>query len=121
MVPGEDLALRSRGAPGSMSPERCAPTPRDGADAFGDACRAGLAIFLTGSGLQTIVISPERSEMAIALPPTIERFIEASNSRDLEIANDRFAEEAVVEDEGRTHRGIVEVRAWKQATEERLR
>jgi hypothetical protein len=58
--------------------------------------------------------------MAIALPPTIARFIEASNARDLDAAVDCFAEE-VVEDEGRTHRGIGEVRAWKQATEERFR
>jgi hypothetical protein len=59
--------------------------------------------------------------MAIALPPTIARFIEASNARNLEAAIDCFAEEAVVEDERRTHRGIAEVRAWKQATEERFR
>ena len=59
--------------------------------------------------------------MAIALPPTISRFIDASNARDLEGAVDCFGEQAVVEDEGRTHRGIVEVRAWKQATEERFR
>ena len=59
--------------------------------------------------------------MAIALPPTIARFIEASNARDLDAALGCFGEEAVVEDEDRTHRGIVEVRAWKQATEERFR
>jgi hypothetical protein len=59
--------------------------------------------------------------MAIALPPTIARFIVASNARDLEAAVDCFGEQAVVEDEGRTHRGIAEVRAWKQATEERFR
>ena len=120
MVPGEDEPDES-GRTRIDVPEGAHEPLRDGADAFGDACRAGLAIFLTGSGLHTIAISPERSEMAIALPPTIERFIEASNSRDLETAIDCFAEEAVVEDEGRTHRGIVEVRAWKQATEERFR
>ena len=59
--------------------------------------------------------------MAIALPPTIARFIEASNARVLDAALGCFGEEAVVEDEDRTHRGIVEVRAWKQATEERFR
>jgi hypothetical protein len=94
---------------------------RDGPDAFDDSGRAGLAIFSSGSGAHTIAISPEGSEMAIALPPTIARFIDASNARDLEAAVDCFGEEAVVEDEGRTHRGIVEVRAWKQATEERFR
>jgi hypothetical protein len=94
---------------------------RDGADAFGDAGRAGLAVFPSGSSVHTIAISPEGSEMAISLPPTIARFIEASNARDLDAAIDCFAEDAVVEDEGRTHRGIDEVRAWKQATEERFR
>jgi SnoaL-like protein len=94
---------------------------RDGPDAFGDTCRARLAIFASGSGVHTIAISPEGSEMAIALPPTIARFIDASNARDLEAAVDCFAEDAIVEDEGQTHRGIVEVRAWKQATEERFR
>ena len=59
--------------------------------------------------------------MAIALPPTIARFIDASNARDLEAAVDCFGEDAFVEDEGRTHRGIAGVRAWKQATEERFR
>ena len=59
--------------------------------------------------------------MAISLPPGVARFIDASNARDLDAAIDCFAEDAVVEDEGRTHRGIAEVRAWKQATEERFR
>ena len=94
---------------------------RDGPDAFGDTCRAGPAVFSSGSGVHTIAISREGSEMAIALPQTIARFIDASNARDLEAAVDCFGEEAVVEDEGRTHRGIIEVRAWKQATEERFR
>jgi hypothetical protein len=94
---------------------------RDGPDAFDDSCRAGFAIFSSGSGVHTIAISPERSEMEIALPPTIARFIVASNARDLEAAVDCFGKEAFVEDEGRRHRGIAEVRAWKQATEERFR
>jgi ketosteroid isomerase-like protein len=55
------------------------------------------------------------------LPPTIARFIEASNARDLDRAVDCFAGDAVVEDEGETHQGLDEVRAWKQATEERFR
>lgn len=119
MVLGEDepdqpWSTRIDVAEGSHEPRRDAP------DAFGDTCRARLAIFSSGSDAHTIAISPEGSEMAIALPPTIARFIAASNARDLEAAVDCFAQEAVVEDEGRTHRGIVEVRAWKQATEERF-
>ena len=94
---------------------------RDGPHAFDDSCRAGLAIFSSGSDAHTIAISPEGSRMTIALPPTIARFIDASNARDLDAAVDCFGEQAVVEDEGQTHRGIAEVRAWKQATEERFR
>jgi ketosteroid isomerase-like protein len=59
--------------------------------------------------------------MAITLPPTIARFIDASNARDLHAAVACFAADAVVEDEGRTHRGLDEVRAWKQETEDRFR
>jgi hypothetical protein len=79
---------------------------RDGRDAFGDTCRAGVAIVSSGSGVHTIAISREGSEMTIALPPTIARFIDASNARDLEAAVDCFGEEAFVEDEGRTHRNF---------------
>ena len=59
--------------------------------------------------------------MPIPLPPTIARFIDASNARDLDAAIACFAADAVVEDEGETHRGLDEVRAWKQATEDRYR
>jgi hypothetical protein len=59
--------------------------------------------------------------MAITLPPTIASFIAASNARDLDAAVACFATDAVVEDEGETHRGLGEVRAWKQATEDRFR
>jgi hypothetical protein len=55
------------------------------------------------------------------LPPTIARFIEASNARDLDASVACFAADAVVEDEGQTHRGIDAVRAWKRETEERFR
>ena len=55
------------------------------------------------------------------LPATIARFIEASNARDLDAAVACFASDAVVEDEGQTHRGIAAVRAWKKATEDRSR
>jgi len=56
----------------------------------------------------------------IELPSTIARFIEASNARDLDRAVACFASDAMVEDEGRTHRGVEEVRAWKRETEERF-
>ena len=53
------------------------------------------------------------------LPRVIERFVEASNARDLDRCDACFAADAVVEDEGRTHRGIDEVREWKRETENR--
>jgi SnoaL-like domain len=56
----------------------------------------------------------------IELPSTIARFIEASNARDVDGAVGCFASDAMVEDEGRTHRGVEEVRAWKRETEERF-
>ena len=51
------------------------------------------------------------------LPRVVERFVEASNARDLDRCIACFAADAVVEDEGRTHRGIDEVREWKRETE----
>ena len=59
-------------------------------------------------------------EEVIQLDSTIARFIEASNARDLDRAVGCFASDATVEDEGRTHRGVEEVRAWKRETEERF-
>jgi ketosteroid isomerase-like protein len=55
------------------------------------------------------------------LAATISRFIEASNARNLAAAVACFAADAVVEDEGETHRGLAAVRAWKKATEDRFR
>jgi hypothetical protein len=59
-------------------------------------------------------------EEVIELPSTVARFIEASNARDLDWAVECFASDAVVEDEGRTHRGVEEVRAGKRENEERF-
>jgi hypothetical protein len=55
------------------------------------------------------------------LAATISRFIEASNARRLDAAVACFAADAVVEDEGETHRGLTAVRAWKKATDDRFR
>jgi hypothetical protein len=55
------------------------------------------------------------------LEATISRFIEASNARNLDAAIACFTADAVVEDEGETHRGLAAVRAWKKATEDRFR
>jgi len=58
--------------------------------------------------------------MLTNMPPVVARFVDASNTRDLDAFVRCFAAEAVVEDEGRTHRGLAEVRAWKQETEDRF-
>jgi hypothetical protein len=58
--------------------------------------------------------------MLADLPRTIDRFIQASNARDLEGCVACFAPGAIVEDEGETHRGLEQVRAWKQETERRF-
>ncbi len=55
------------------------------------------------------------------LPPTIARFVNTSNARDVGAFVTCFAADAVVEDEGRMHRGLDEVRAWKQATQDSYR
>ena len=53
------------------------------------------------------------------LPSIVARFVDASNARDLDRFAACFAADAVVEDEGRTHKGIDEVREWKRETENR--
>jgi hypothetical protein len=59
--------------------------------------------------------------VVLNLPSAIARFVDASNTRDVDAFVSCFAAEAVVEDEGRTHRGVAEVRAWKKETEDRYR
>ena len=58
--------------------------------------------------------------MVSNLPSIVARFVDASNARDLDSFVACFAADAVVEDEGRTHNGIDEVREWKQETENRF-
>jgi hypothetical protein len=59
--------------------------------------------------------------MPTNLPPTIARFVQTSNARDVDAFVTCFATDAVVEDEDRTHNGLGEVRAWKQETQDRYR
>ena len=56
--------------------------------------------------------------MITDLPPTIARFVETSNVRDVNGFVSCFAAHAVVEDDGGTHRGLDQVRAWKQKTQD---
>ena len=50
------------------------------------------------------------------LNPAIAAYIDHSNTRDLEAVTSLFKTDAVVEDEGLTHRGIQEIRRWVQKT-----
>jgi hypothetical protein len=46
------------------------------------------------------------------LPPTIESYLAARRNQDVDAALSAFAADATVTDEGRTHRGSVEIREW---------
>ena len=50
--------------------------------------------------------------MHIQLTPLTNRFVESMNAQDSAAFITCFAPEAVVEDEGRTHRGTAEIKAW---------
>jgi hypothetical protein len=52
------------------------------------------------------------------LNPTIAAYIEESNAQDIEALTARFKTDAVVTDEGHTHRGIEAVRRWIKQTHE---
>ncbi|MFE7233001.1 nuclear transport factor 2 family protein [Streptomyces sp. NPDC002405] len=50
---------------------------------------------------------------AAAAPPIIRRYFELAPSRDTEEYFALFADDALVEDEGREYRGIDSIRAWR--------
>ncbi|MBD0323961.1 MAG: nuclear transport factor 2 family protein [Aldersonia sp.] len=49
-------------------------------------------------------------------PEIIRRYFELAGQPDKDRYLALFADDAVVEDEGRTHRGIEEIRAWRRGT-----
>ncbi|MFG2054481.1 nuclear transport factor 2 family protein [Micromonospora sp. NPDC048930] len=49
-------------------------------------------------------------------PPIIRRYFALAGQPDKDPYLALFADDAVVEDEGRTHRGIAEIRAWRRET-----
>lgn len=51
--------------------------------------------------------------MTMQLPPPISRYFEADRGEPVEAVLACFADEAVVKDEGRVHRGHDAIRAWK--------
>ena len=52
--------------------------------------------------------------MVISAPDLIIRYFAAQTTRDFDTLLTLFAEDAVVIDEGRTRRGISEIRAWRE-------
>lgn len=59
--------------------------------------------------------------MTITLPPTLKDYFAAKNRHDIEAMLAPFAGDAVVRDEGRTHRGRVEIGAWMTETTKKYR
>jgi hypothetical protein len=48
----------------------------------------------------------------ITLPPLLSRFVESMNHQETPAFVSCFADEAIVEDEGKTHRGLDEIETW---------
>lgn len=48
----------------------------------------------------------------ITLPPLLSRFVESMNHQDTPAFVSCFADDAIVEDEGKTHRGVDEIETW---------
>lgn len=55
------------------------------------------------------------------LNPAIAAYIEESNAHNIEVLTARFKTDAVMEDEGLTHRGIEEIRRWIEKTQSEYR
>ena len=55
------------------------------------------------------------------LNPTVAAYIEESNAYNIEALTARFKTDAVVEDEGLTHRGIEEIHRWIEKTQSEYR
>ncbi len=57
--------------------------------------------------------------MSSTLPKPIGDYIAGSNAHDASDAAQPFADDAVVRDEGRDHRGLAAIRAWKAESVEK--
>jgi len=57
--------------------------------------------------------------MSLKLPAPIETYIAAENAGDVAVLSNCFAENAVVQDEGRTIRGLAAIQQWKRETKEK--
>jgi hypothetical protein len=59
--------------------------------------------------------------MLVALPPTIQRYIDASNAHDVQSILVCFADDAVVRDENSTMRGRIDIERWITTTIEKYK
>jgi hypothetical protein len=57
--------------------------------------------------------------MEIALPPVIERYLQADAAADEDLFSSCFAVDAEVRDEGQTVRGLEAIKAWKRETKQK--
>jgi ketosteroid isomerase-like protein len=57
--------------------------------------------------------------MTPGLSPTLVDYFAATNAHDVAAMSASFAEDAVVEDEGRQHEGLVAIRDWMRETIEK--
>ncbi|MFC4174207.1 nuclear transport factor 2 family protein [Microvirga sp. GCM10011540] len=59
--------------------------------------------------------------MSKRLPPPLAAYYEAKNRHDIDAMLAPFAEDAVVKDEGREHRGRADIRSWMEHTTRKYR
>ncbi|HSI40373.1 MAG TPA: nuclear transport factor 2 family protein [Xanthobacteraceae bacterium] len=57
--------------------------------------------------------------MPLELPPPIASYFRADTSGDADALAQRFTEDAIVTDEGQTHRGPTAIRDWWQSAKEK--
>ena len=59
--------------------------------------------------------------MTLTLPAPVAQYLAAEKAKDSDTLALCFAEDAVVHDEGGTHRGRDEIRSWKREVDEKYR
>lgn len=59
--------------------------------------------------------------MTVSLPKGVEAYIDGTNAHDPEAITKAFAEDGIVHDEGKVHRGRAEIGAWAHDTVDRYR
>jgi SnoaL-like domain len=57
--------------------------------------------------------------MSMRLPAPIERYVQIANSDNPDAAQECFAADAIVRDEGRTYDGLTAIKTWMAATKKK--